>query len=258
MLVYLLIKVVRGDFRYWLNLPNGLSLFVSSVNRALTKILTDFTLVMQMRHSFEIGGMQFCLLGVQNQAMCFVAGWVYLKYYNGAADATEGDEDSKLTAEMLWTVLLCLFSMFLVSVLAFISLMDRKYLHTFFSWTTGPQYAVEQYKGYTTNLQRVTAFDQHPSYYEGVKDAMQELIDENWDDWMVDRPEWLTDNVIASIPDEYLKKAAGKRLEVEGGGKRRKSSVFAGVGIGIGGGGGGGGGGRTSAKVQPDKDANPE
>jgi len=74
MLLYLLINIVRGDFRYWLNFPNGLSLVVSSVTRVVTKVLTDFTLVMQMRLSFEIGGMQFCWLMVQNQVSSFFAG----------------------------------------------------------------------------------------------------------------------------------------------------------------------------------------
>jgi len=222
MLVFLLIKVMRGDFRYWLNLPNLLSLVVSFVTRVLTKVLTDFTLVMQMRHSFEVGGVLFCLLVVQNQLVCFVAGWIYLKYYDGE----EVGGNTKIKAGILWTGLYAPFSLFLVSCLAFIRLMDRKYLHTFFGLMTGPQYAVAQYKGYTMDIQRVAAFDQHPTYYEGVKDAMQELIDDNWEDWMKDRPEWLTDNVIASIPDSYLPKPEVKRLEKEGGGRRRRSVVF--------------------------------
>jgi len=242
MLVFLLIKIVRGDFRYWLNLPPSFSLPVSVVVRFLTKLLTDFTLVMQMRHSFEIGGMQFTFLFMLNQASCFFAAMIYLKCYDGG----EGDEvggNRKINAEVLWAGLLGLLGLFLVSSLAFIGLMDRKYLHTFFSRTTGPQYAVKQYKEvYTTGIQRVAAFDQHPKYYEGVKDAMQELIDEKWEDWMADRPEWLTDNVIASIPDDYLPKPEVKRLEEEGYEKRRRSSAFGGMGRG-----------ERGAKIQPDE-----
>ena len=47
---------------------------------------------------------------------------------------------------------------------------------------------------------------------------------------MADRPEWLTDNLIGKIPDEYLPKPEVKILEDEGGGKRRRSSAFAGMG----------------------------
>jgi len=237
MLVFMLLKVTRGDFRYWLNLPPSISLPVSLIVRFLTKVLTDFTLVMQMRHSYEIGGVQFSLLILINQASCFVAGWVYLKEYDsgydGKGEELGGDNPKKINAETLWAGLQGLSCLFWVSCVAFIGLIDRKYLHTFFSRTTGPQYAIKQYNIYTTDLQRVAVFDQHPKYYEGVKDAMQELIDDNWEDWMKDRPEWLTDNVIASIPDEYLEKTEVNRLEKEGGGKRRRSSAFV-INMGIG------------------------
>ena len=58
---------------------------------------------------------------------------------------------------------------------------------------------------------------------------MRDLIDEKWEDWMKDRPEWFTENLISKIPDEYLPKPEVKRLEKEGGRKRRRSYVFAGA-----------------------------
>jgi len=231
MIAFLLVKIIRGDFTYWLNLPPSLSLSISLVFRFLTKILTDFTLVMQMRHSYEIGGVQFSLLVVQNQAMCFVAAKLYLKYYDGAFDM-EGEVlggNRKLEAEMLWAGLLGLLGIFLVSSLSFVGLMDRKYLHTFFGLTTGPQYSEIRFRTAKTDEQRIETFGRHPSYYTNVAGELQELIDENWEDWMRDRPEWLTDNLLGKVPDEYLKKAEVKRLEEEGGGKRRRSSAFGGI-----------------------------
>ena len=177
---------------------------------------------------------------------CFVAGWVYLKYYDGSYDA-EGDElggNRKLEGNLLWAGLLGLLGIFMLSVLALVGLMDKKNLHTFFSTTTGPQYATVKFKTATTNEQRIERFSTHPVYYEEFKSELQELIDENWEDWMSDRPEWLTDNVIATIPSEYLKKTEVKRLEKEGGGKRMKNSAFGGIHI---------GGGRASARVKLDE-----
>ena len=58
------------------------------------------------------------------------------------------------------------------------------------------------------------------------EEDLKRLISENWKDWMADRPEWLTDNVIASVPDEYLPKKEVKRLKEGWGGERRKSSVL--------------------------------
>ena len=90
MLLFLLVKIIRGDFRYWINLPNKLSVLISFVIRFFAKILVDFSLILHFRHSFEIGGVQFSLLLLQNQVSCFVAAWVYLKCYDGSYDA-EGD-----------------------------------------------------------------------------------------------------------------------------------------------------------------------
>jgi len=54
------------------------------------------------------------------------------------------------------------------------------------------------------------------------EEDLKRLISENWKDWMADRPEWLTDNVIASVPDEYLPKKEVKRLKEEGGGREEE------------------------------------
>ena len=216
---------------------------MSLVARIIAKLLNDFTLVIHMRHPYEIGGVQFSLLIVLNQMGCFVAAVLYLKYYDGSYDA-DGNEvggNNKVEDEMLWTLLACLCGLFLSSSSIFFALIDKKYLGTFFTTMIARQYTIELYASYTTDLQRVEAFDQHPTYYEGAEVELRAFIDENWEDWMADRPEWLTDYIIASIPDDYLKRAEVKRLEKEGGGKRirRSSAFFLGER-------------RTSAKVQPD------
>ena len=232
MLVFLLIKLIRGDFRYWLNLPNALSLFVSFVIRVVNKVLADFTLMMQMRHSFEVGGVQFSFLVMQNQAMCFVAAKLYLEYFDGAYE-TEGEDvrgDRTLEAETLWAGLLGLLGLFLVSSSSFVYVMDRKYLHTFFTTMTGKVFLEFRHNNSKTDFEKIKSFNNYPTFYENVKEDLQLLLDENWEDWMTDRPEWLTDNVIATIPDEYLKKADVNRLEDEGGGKRRRSLGFRGMG----------------------------
>ena len=104
MLLFLLLKIIRGDLRYWFNLPNGLSWFFSILIRMFAKVLTDFSLVLQSRHCFEVGGAQFSLLIVLNKVSCFVAVRVYLKYYNGSYDA-EGEDlrgNNEIESERLW------------------------------------------------------------------------------------------------------------------------------------------------------------
>jgi len=214
--------------RYWLNLPNALSLVISTFIRILFKVVADFTLFLHARHPYEVGGLMFSWMVVQNQVGCFVAARLYLEYYNGT-------DDAKIDGETLFGGLGGVCGLFIVSALAFISLMDRNYLWTFFCKTTGIHYSKELLEGcYTEDEQLMTLVAQHPSYSKDVKDDLKAFVDDNWDEWMDNRPEWLTDAVIESIPDEYLRDAEVKRLEKEGGGRRRRSSMF--------GGGGGGGG----------------
>ena len=42
-LIFMLYKVVRRDFRYWLPLPRGWSIFASLLMRIVVKVLADFT-----------------------------------------------------------------------------------------------------------------------------------------------------------------------------------------------------------------------
>jgi len=55
MAIYLLYKVIRRDFRYWMALPQGTSLFISLMFRISYKILADFTGMLHLRHPYEVG-----------------------------------------------------------------------------------------------------------------------------------------------------------------------------------------------------------
>ena len=126
---------------------------------------------------------------VLNQVSGFVAGWVYLKYYYVEFDA-EGEElkgNNKIEADMLWSLLQWLSCLFWVSsCVAFISLIDWEYLGTFITTMTGPQYCIHRFRVATTEIGLLSPFFYHEGNDE-VKEFLQKLIDENWDDWMKDR-----------------------------------------------------------------------
>ena len=58
-LLYLLQKLVRGDFLYWLPVEGVGGLAVSLLFRVFVKTLTDFTGVIQFRGAAEMGGCYF-------------------------------------------------------------------------------------------------------------------------------------------------------------------------------------------------------
>ena len=256
LLFFFLFKIVRGDFRYWMNIPDPLSFFSSFIIRLIQKLLIDNTLCLHMRHPYEVGGVLFVIVVVQNQTACIVAVQLYLKYYQEQIQVAAIDiigattnttipavyTDTKVEASMLWLNLSCLFALFVLSAAALVYFMDRNYLHTFVTTDTGPERAVKKYLGSTTDEQRMGIFYVHPSYRTKAHDELEALVGDNWANWMVNRPDWLTDGLIGSIEDKYIPVAEVKRLEKEGGGKRRRSSAFAGM----------GGDRRRGSKVAPD------
>ena len=217
--IFLGFKICRRDFRYWVNVPNGMSLAISVIIRVMTKLLTDFTLVLQMRNPFEIGGVLFLLLILQNQIGCFVIAKIYERFYV--------DIETKLPMEVLWTSLIGLSSAFLISTLAFVGLIDRDYLHTFFTTTTAKQSTSDKFYAARNDKQRLHVFKYYPDYYAGVSEELKDLLHDNWREWMRDRPEWLTDEDIQIIPDEflpvwYVKQQARKN---DGRGRQKRNSL---------------------------------
>ena len=73
MVVYLVYKLVRGDFRYWVPLPQGTSLSVSLITRVVVKVVCDFTGFLHARHPHEMGGFYWLMNMVWTQASVFGA-----------------------------------------------------------------------------------------------------------------------------------------------------------------------------------------
>ena len=48
--LYFLLKIIRGDCRYWLNLRGGWSWPISIAERIVSKVICDFTLLIHFRH----------------------------------------------------------------------------------------------------------------------------------------------------------------------------------------------------------------
>eukprot|EP00520_Triparma_pacifica_P012038 CAMPEP_0118647904 /NCGR_PEP_ID=MMETSP0785-20121206/8861_1 /TAXON_ID=91992 /ORGANISM="Bolidomonas pacifica, Strain CCMP 1866" /LENGTH=65 /DNA_ID=CAMNT_0006540041 /DNA_START=1 /DNA_END=195 /DNA_ORIENTATION=+ len=52
--LYLAVKMLRGDFWYWVPLGGKAEIVSSIVARVLVKIVTDFTSIVQFRHPNEL------------------------------------------------------------------------------------------------------------------------------------------------------------------------------------------------------------
>ena len=202
--LHLLLKIIRRDFFYWVKIYRVLGFIGSLFSRVVTKVITDFTGCIHMRHPYELGGIGFTLSLVWAQAFPFVA----LQYL---------DSDRNDTIRFF---LVACFIIWLILTFIFLCTIDVGYLRTFFGTKTGPQYTCELYL--TTNDSRLkfdAVFTNRIEYTKSIHEEVKVWLGANIDRWNRERPDWFN---IEMIPDELLPKDV---FESEGGARRRRSSV---------------------------------
>jgi len=60
MVVYILVKIIMGDFHYWIPGDGFVAILVSLSMRVITKTIVDFTQIVHYRHPYELGGLNWC------------------------------------------------------------------------------------------------------------------------------------------------------------------------------------------------------
>jgi hypothetical protein len=112
-------------------------------------------------------------------------------------------EESGLEAS-LWTVVICLFVLSMLSFCGFLFSINREYWVTFFDTRTGPQFAVDNYKAAATDVMRFDIFTHHPSFYSSISEELYKWLTDNWDRWEEEKPDWFTAAALLNIPEDIL------------------------------------------------------
>ena len=58
-LFFVVYKVVRGDFLYWVRVEGPLGVLLSLITRSIVKVVVDFSGCLHFRHPYELGGLAF-------------------------------------------------------------------------------------------------------------------------------------------------------------------------------------------------------
>ena len=214
MLVYLSYKVVRQDFRYWMNLPNASSLVISFIVRVVLKIVTDFTGFLHARHPYEMGGSYWLFNMMLTHATVFGSIWLLEGALLGG-DEDGGGGGNIATYYKIAQILSGVWACALVGLVAF---SEREFVETFYSSRTGKQYCKELFKSGNHETMFCEIFDSHKSYWKGFEVELKEFLKENWDMWHMNRPEWFTDATKAMVP-LYMIADKGGGGGVGGGGR---------------------------------------
>jgi len=87
--LFYILKIARGDFFYWVDV-NGmlLSLVIPILERAVSKIIADFSGCLHCRHPYEMGGLVFSMNMVWAQVFPFVA--LQVRPDDGKSEARSG------------------------------------------------------------------------------------------------------------------------------------------------------------------------
>jgi len=198
--VYLTYKLVRRDFWWWGNIEGVVSVVLSFLERSIVKIIADFTGCIHFRHPYELGGTGYSLSMIWAQVFPFVA----LQFSTS--------EKKELLASMLQVS----FGAWLTLNTLFFAGINREFIRTFFTKTTGPEYTVLLFREAPSDELRFdAAFTNRRSYINGLEDEVRAWLSENIDRFQLEQPEWWR---IDMVGDEFLP-------EAEGGARRRRSSV---------------------------------
>jgi hypothetical protein len=198
--VYLAYKLVRRDFWWWGNIEGVVSVVLSFLERSIVKIIADFTGCIHFRHPYELGGTGYSLSMIWAQVFPFVA----LQFSTS--------EKKELLASMLQVS----FGAWLTLNTLFFAGINREFIRTFFTKTTGPEYTVLLFREAPSDELRFdAAFTNRRSYINGLEDEVRAWLRDNIGRFQLEQPEWWR---IDMVGDEFLP-------EAEGGARRRRSSV---------------------------------
>jgi len=208
--IYLLCKIVRRDFFYWmrLSLSGSFAFLLSILFRIGVKIIVDFSGCMHFRHPYEMGGISFILSIVWAQVFPFVA----LQFYSA------GD-----SMPLLPLFLVVSFFLWLLFSIVFFCSVDLSFINTFYSTKTSAEYTCERFLDAKDDKGKwAAAFENRIEYKKSIEREVKEWVADNIEKWKREKPDWFN---IEKIPDEFLPKDV---FEAEGGTnrRRRKSTSF--------------------------------
>jgi hypothetical protein len=191
MAVYLIYKLARGDFQYWVpTAGSGLSL----IARFFGKLFTDFAATPQFRHPFELGGAFWLFTLLETQATCVGSCVAYWHFYDGA---------DKIDDAPLFISLAVLVGTWVGALGTFLLSIDRAYLHTFVSTETAPQFARRRFAHFAGHDERrMEVFAIHAALWRAFADAVADWVAEHYHE-MVGQP-WFTPEFMETIPDSML------------------------------------------------------
>ena len=228
MALYLLQKVARRDFHYWLPVDGVGGLFMSLLLRVFVKTITDFTGVIQFRAYTELGGLYWTV----NMFLALLAGFVsVLVYYADTEEEVElittGQNSAAFEIEerVAWTLVGSLSGAWVVVFGVFLLLMKKEYRRTFFTTMTGKQQLIDRF-GAVDEAVKASVIEKNKKMWRAIREDVKEWVQANWWRWKEETPEWFDLAWQSKVPEERIADAEERaRLDKVSEKGRQRSSV---------------------------------
>jgi hypothetical protein len=218
MLMYLLYKMIRGDFIVFVPMPFRAALAVSLLLRIAEKTVADFTGCMLYRGFYYMGGVYFSF----NMASSLVSVPIMTHVYLEHAEVDDGGGE-KISADVLWPFGIGIVVLWVgVFVFFLLKVVVPEYRKMFWSTKTGFQRAESQFLDNDEDEKKILVFRKNIVLWSRIKEDVKSWTMSKWETWDREKPEWFTPKVIARIPDEFIPPRFLAKL---GGARERRGSA---------------------------------
>jgi len=207
MALFLLLKVMGGDFHYWFPIDGAVGLLVSLLMRVLAKTIADFTGVIDFRHPNELGGIYWTVNMFMALVASFVSVWI------GGGGETEWLLVGTLSAAWLAT-----FGVILLT-------MNQKYRGTFLSTKTSKQTTMDYFLKGEDDATKMIVFEDNKLMWVSIYPQVKDFVFANWSRWAEEKPDFFTANFIARVPPDMIPAAAQNEAKQVRENARRCSAV---------------------------------
>ena len=228
MALYLLQKVARGDFHFWIPVDGAFGLIVSLLLRVIVKTITDFTGVIQFRHPQELGGLYWTANIFLALLACFAS--VFVCFADTGKEVELNTTGQKSTAfeieeRAAWTLVGCLSSAWVAVFGVFLLLMKKEYRRTFFSSRTGKQLVMDKFSA-DDEAVKAAVLIKNNKMWRAIREDVKEWVQANWWRWKEEKPEWFSLAWQSKVPVDWISDVEERtRLDTVGEKGRRRSSV---------------------------------
>jgi hypothetical protein len=192
--LYLLVKILRGDFWYWMPLEGKMEIMNSIIFRVMVKIIVDFTSIAHFRHPNEVGG-AYWLFGLL-LTMVSLPVSIYIYLFSPYVDDSPINIASFMVKYIIPITTICL-AVFFFNI-------ESKYLHTFWSTQRSKDMSMAYFLEGESDEIKLEVFGCSRHHWFSIEGELKRWIESNWAKWEEEQPEWFTDVNKATVPVEFI------------------------------------------------------